>query len=551
MTQPLRRNRVFIVLVLLSLFAAGIRFIKLGEIPGSPYWDEASIGYEALSVANTGHDSHGLPWLQPLFPAYGDYKAPVYIWLTAVVVKIHGLSLWSTRFISALAGSSMPVLMYFLLNELVRKQNATIISLLGAMFVAIAPWSIQFSRAAFEANLGLSLGLASLILLLKSRKNPWLIPLSALLASGSIYAYVSNRFVIPCMFVTVLIWARKQFIPHFAWIGVGLLTGAILLIPLITSPQYQVSNQYRMSTPNLLTDPTPVLQAQAKRDEFGSNFLHRLIYHRYWYRMIQLTKQIATLTSPQFLFFTGDPNLRHGTGRMGLFYPAWLPLMLLGIVWSWRFDKKLLWLVGMGIGASILPAVIPLETPHALRSLNALPWYITLIALGGGYLIKMSRLKRHFILLTLLFFGISLLQVYNFISYYFGGYQQASYKAWTLAYAQAAQFATAHTSEYQQIWAQIGDDFEEYLLFYSQYPPEKLQKLARTNQLSFGFNMRFYEFEPFATGISTEKAWQTKEKTLYFTTKERLPNNITPVAEFPIGALQPDFVAVSLPVEQK
>lgn len=47
------------LLIVILLLAIVLRFYKLASFPVSLYWDEAAIGYDAFSIAKTGHDQYG------------------------------------------------------------------------------------------------------------------------------------------------------------------------------------------------------------------------------------------------------------------------------------------------------------------------------------------------------------------------------------------------------------------------------------------------------------------------------------------------------------
>mgnify|MGYP003988032779 FL=1 len=92
MIKIMTRRRYWIGFFLILLLAIFLRFYKLGQVPVSLYWDEAAILLDAKVVSQTGRDVHGNPWLQVLFPSYGDFKLPTYIWLAALSVKFLGVT---------------------------------------------------------------------------------------------------------------------------------------------------------------------------------------------------------------------------------------------------------------------------------------------------------------------------------------------------------------------------------------------------------------------------------------------------------------------------
>ena len=85
------------LLILIVAFFLITRLYKITEIPGSVYWDEASIGYNAYSILETGKDEWGK--VSPFhFKAFGEFKLPVYIYLLVPFIKIFGLNEFSVRF---------------------------------------------------------------------------------------------------------------------------------------------------------------------------------------------------------------------------------------------------------------------------------------------------------------------------------------------------------------------------------------------------------------------------------------------------------------------
>ena len=74
------------ILLGIVLLAGFLRFWQLASLPPSLYWDEVSQGYNAYSILTTGKDEHQefLPLAR--FQAFGDYKAPVNIYLTVPAI---------------------------------------------------------------------------------------------------------------------------------------------------------------------------------------------------------------------------------------------------------------------------------------------------------------------------------------------------------------------------------------------------------------------------------------------------------------------------------
>ena len=114
------KNKSLLALLILTLLGFILRFTGLDQNPPSLNWDEVSHGYNAFSILKTGKDEWGVTF--PLiFRAFGDYKLPLYIYLTTVPVALFGLNAISVRLISVLAGTLAIPGIYLLTRQLFPK----------------------------------------------------------------------------------------------------------------------------------------------------------------------------------------------------------------------------------------------------------------------------------------------------------------------------------------------------------------------------------------------------------------------------------------------
>ncbi|MCX6724630.1 MAG: glycosyltransferase family 39 protein, partial [Candidatus Shapirobacteria bacterium] len=142
-------KKVFLILFLIIFLAGLLRLPFLNRFPSGFSADEASLGYSAYSILKTGKDEWGERL--PLNPrSFGEYKAPLYIYLTIPSIALFGLNETAVRLPSAVFGILAIVVVFLLTQELF---GIVTISLLSAFFLAISPWHLVFSRAAIEANL--------------------------------------------------------------------------------------------------------------------------------------------------------------------------------------------------------------------------------------------------------------------------------------------------------------------------------------------------------------------------------------------------------------
>ncbi|MFH2118147.1 MAG: glycosyltransferase family 39 protein [Candidatus Paceibacterota bacterium] len=471
------------------LFGIIVRFYHLGKIPVSLYWDETAILVDARSIAATGHDIHGNPWLSAIFPSYGDYKLPVYIWLASLSVKLWGASNWALRLPSALAGIATIFVGGALASQLAsfeKKLNRRAIFLWTALIIALTPWSILFSRTGFEGHVGQLLLAISIWLALKTKKH-WGWGLAAALLGGlATYTYFSIRFVWPVVFITAVCLfntpERKNFI---RWFGLSLILPLLLftvsLWPMYRSPFYEISNQFRLSATSVLNMADWPVESNQYKLLAGNTLFDKLVYHPKVLLVRELAKNYVDNLSADFLFFTGDPNLRHGTGRHGLF----LTIFILPFVYGWFILFTKHWRVGTLLLvwwlAALLPASVPETTPHALRSLNALVPLAIVIGWGcaaGWQAIKQSTwpllLKLSIQLGLLLVLALS---TFDFTSFYFLTYPKLSASEWQTGFADLAHEAWQQSQEMDVVWIQPFDSrFYLWLMAY-EMPVEDFDKI--------------------------------------------------------------------------
>ena len=113
----LSMNKRIVILLIITIIAVLLRFWQLGQVPPSPDWDEAALGYNAYSILETGRDEYGT-LLPVILRSFDDYKPGLYGYLTVPSIWLFDLNVWAVRLPSALIGSLTVVMSYFLVIEL-------------------------------------------------------------------------------------------------------------------------------------------------------------------------------------------------------------------------------------------------------------------------------------------------------------------------------------------------------------------------------------------------------------------------------------------------
>ena len=200
------------------VFALGcfLRFYHLTTLPDGLNQDEASIGYEAFSLAFYGVDRYGNPF--PVYPiTWGSGGgSPLLIYLTALSFKLFGVSVFVLRGTVAFFGCLTLPLFYLLVKEAKSSLSGLQSSptglqssptglqssptgLIGMLLLAIAPWHILLTRWTLDYGLiPFTFGLAILVLMKAARRqSTGLYVLASALAALNMYSYGSANIVIP------------------------------------------------------------------------------------------------------------------------------------------------------------------------------------------------------------------------------------------------------------------------------------------------------------------------------------------------------------------
>src|SRR3990167_1069510 len=102
-----------VLLILIILLAALLRFYQLGTNPPGLFVDEVSNGYNAYSILKTARDEYG-NFLPSTFKAFGDYNLALSVYTLVPSIALFGLNEFAVRFPSALFGTLTVFLTYFL-----------------------------------------------------------------------------------------------------------------------------------------------------------------------------------------------------------------------------------------------------------------------------------------------------------------------------------------------------------------------------------------------------------------------------------------------------
>lgn len=532
------KNIKWLLLGIIVVVAIVLRFWQLGAVPISPDWDEVALGYNAYSILHTGRDEYSA-FMPVVMRSFDDYKPALYSYITIPSVAIFGLSVWSVRLPSAVFGVLTVLAVYFLVKELFKKES---LALLSSFFLAISPWHLQFSRIAFESNVGLGLNVFGALFFMKGLKKPWLLFVSMTSFVASAYVYQSEKVFSPLVILALVIIFRKELLQlPKKYLYVTFLLGFILSLPMMW---FIVTNKYaleRAQGVSVFADQSSLKQDAARLlvDKQHHDYLGLILDNR---RLIYAKEIIANYASHfdfNWLFITGDLS-RHHAPNMGLLYLWELPFILVGIYFLifGEYDKKTKWTIFSWYLLAPLAASVTTGVPHAVRALNFLPTYQIFSAIGIVSLIAL--LKKRKILLAWVSIIVVLIAILN-ISYYLDQYfvQTNYYTAydWQYGYAKAVPFVESVANKYQKIVVSNQPPLDQsymFFLFYLKYNPALYQYQSAHASGGFREDHYFgkYEFRPIHWNSEPKN-----EKTLYVGRPSDFPSSahILKVVDYPNG----------------
>lgn len=448
-------NKIFLIAVF--IFFLVTRLYKIASIPESVYWDEASIGYNAFSIATDLKDEWG-DTLPLHFRAFGEFKLPVYIYSTVPFVKILGLNALSVRLPAVLYSLGSVLVIYFFVKKITKNETLGVVS---AFILTTNPWFFIFSRTGFEVTAGIFFFLLGTYFATFIEERKLFIFLTALAFLFSFYSYNSFRIVIPIWLVILAIYFIARIEDKRKYLLITILSALMFLASLV--PIYRL---YKFDTGGLRFAQ---VEAESPKD-FFRNYIKNF--------------------SPGFLFINGDVNPRLQIPGQGQLYFIDLPLILLGIYYAAK--RRNFWYLTPVIFVIITPISVAItkESPHALRNLLSALSFVIISTFGVKFLSeKIKRRKNHFIvtigIIYCIFFG-------SYFTDFATKYQNLSADDWQYQYKEifSVQEKGIVTDEYAQPYI--------FALFYQKYPPAEFRKTVKYNPPDkWGFSLvsSFGDFE--------------------------------------------------------
>lgn len=544
MNRILKENTNYF-LIFIILLAAFLRFFQLGVNPPSLTWDEAAWGYNAYTLGIDGRDEFGRLLPYDYLESFGDFKPPMYAYLSIIPVKVFGLNEFSTRFSSAFFGTLTVLITYFLALSIFNSgksknkalPDSSVFAISTALFLAISPWHIMLSRAAFEANVATFFIVAGVWLFLMAiYKKPAVLPLAVISFIASVYTFNSARIVAPLLLFLLSLFFIRKLLNHKKIFFASVLIGALLILPILSflaSPQASL----RYKEVNIFSDSELIRESNQQVLNDDNAWWSRIIHNRRVIYGREFIKHYFDNLSPNFLFVTGDKNPKFSTQDTGQMYLWDLPFLLAGLLFLFRKREKNWWIAPSWILIGIIPAAFARETPHALRIEGALVAF--LIVSGYGFyqfLIWLSSSKNMLFKYRRQIASVSMLALFFSLFYFMHGYMihypRETSAEWQYGYKESISYLNQVSQKYDNIiFSDVLGRPYIYLLFYSKFDPQQFRDVAQIDRDVFGF-VHVNKIGKYIFPDAVFKPDIPQGKNLYFENPEKIPVNAKVLKDF-------------------
>lgn len=375
-------RRDWVLLLCVTLLAAGLRFYKLGQVPPGFQFDEA---FNAIDAEQIWYGN------RPLFlPANGGREA-LYSYFQAGLGTFLGFNVYSLRLASALAGIGAVAASYWLLRTILQRQ-AQAVALFTSLTLAISFWHLHFSHYGIRVImmpliLSLLFGCYWLAQHGATGRTRW----SALLVSGvltgvTVWTHPSGRFVpfILIAYTGWLLWQhpeRRRFTltsPLGALVVTGGLAFLVFLplgIEFYRHPDFFLGHASEVSI-----------------------FAERVSGDTPWLALLHNIGRVLGMFT-----WHGDVEWAHNLAGRPVFDPLLALPFLIGVaIWLLRLlrrraddpDVDALALLAIWSLVMLMPSVLSEAAPNYSRTLPSLPAIFLTVGLGLQWLVERCQQWR-------------------------------------------------------------------------------------------------------------------------------------------------------------
>jgi len=479
-----KKHLPLIFLCLIIFLGGYLRLVNLLIVPPSLFSDEVDIGYQVISLKETGKDYSGYSW--PLqIHSLSDVRTSLPIYATLLTSLIPGVSLdLAIRLTPAIFGILGIIATYLLINQLFLDKKPYI-GLISALVLSLTPWHFHYSRTGFEVSMlyfFLTFGLFLFKFYFDHQKNYFFLWLSLIFLSLIPAIYSTGKLIIIFLplVLFILTWPNIYLFRQKKIIIFNLL----LFLPLLILA-FNGGVSKRFDELAVHTDPTIATQIDYNRKvALGSNpvvgssptLISRLAHNKPIYYARNYLRNYFQVISTDFLFLNGDPNPRHSVSGFGVLYQTEAFLILIGLAFifiNWRKNRQLFVLGTILFFIVTLPAVLTRDGGnHATRLFLLI---LPTIIISSFALYRLFKLKKIFgaIVIFLLIF-----ESFLYFQNYFSKYPLESERRWHAGLKEIVLASQKHQGKTIIISPRYEPPLIFYL-YYSHFPPQDFQELVK------------------------------------------------------------------------
>ena len=487
-----QRNWVVLLLavsVCLSIFFA---IYKDNVAPPGFNSDEAAFSYNAYSILKTGADEYGRV-LPIRLKSFGDYKMPLYSYLSIPFIAIFGLTELGARALNIFLALLFPLAIYFFTKQLIKNKTVGVIA---AFLISVSLGKGIIERQAHEALLAAFLiTLASFFFTKFVENQKYRYGISFVVALFlALFSYQSSRLFALFFFIFAIGYFFFKKVETKKSITILVVFVVSLLIFAATDIIYKPSRVENLFLTNTAGFGMSVGQL---RGEGG----RRIFYNPLTIGVRDALSSYLLYFSPQFLAEHGDSNVRFGFDNMPPITPLEYLFIFIGIYFLFRNKERWRYFVLALFLISPLTAALSWADLSFTRAFFIIiPALI--IASYGFYQFLMTFKKRkvfpYLLVGLVLIESISLWYSWDF---YLNHYSKRALpaQAWQAGYKELGDYIKENYNNYNTFYiTQKNGEPYIFLLFYLNYPPQQYQKqatLSAPDQYGFGQVEKFDKFD--------------------------------------------------------
>lgn len=311
-------NHFFVTIVIL---ASVLRIFYLDSFPKGLHYQEATVGWRAQNLINSGQDEFGRR-LPIYFSNWTEIEMPLTTYLIMPFVAISKSSIFFLRLPFAISGILLVIGTILLVQKLYPdKKN---LGLLVGFVMAVSPSTIWFSRFVNPQIIAFSLIIWGLYIM--NLNNKWQIP-GAILLGLSIFVWAETFILIVPLAILLIRKQRK----YKELLPLGFFCLLFLILFWSNKSFYDSWVENSLS---LLKDTSVISDINLIRGQNlaqGLPDIINVVFFNKTYYLILVLRNFLSYFNPSYIFAKGDGVFLNGLSNFGLMLVISFPLFIIGL----------------------------------------------------------------------------------------------------------------------------------------------------------------------------------------------------------------------------